>query len=658
MRPGKYLVAGLVLASLPLCAQVVLPRLIRDSMVLQRDAVINVWGRASKGENVTVQFNGHSYHTKTRNDGKWMLKLQAMPAGGPYSMQIRGKNRITLRGILIGDVWFCAGQSNMVHQLRLHRARYSNEIAQCNYPQVRQFTVPNITSLHAPQDDLAGGNWKSANPKDVLDFSVVAYFFARSLYEDYKIPVGIINASWGGTPIDAWISEDGLKAFPGTMAKVMKNKEVSTGSTGSTSPVSDAATPERDPGLTEKWYDPSYKPAGWRRIAIPGYWEDQGIRDLDGVMWYRREIFVPDSMSNKAGQILLGRIADADELYINGKKVGTTGYQYPQRRYQLPEGALKPGRNLFVIRVSNHSGKGGFVPDKPYAVIVGKDTIDLAGYWNYKVGQVFPPGTRSADGDNMPAHLQPSAVYNGMVAPVTNYAAKGFLWYQGEADTARASEYARLQPALIADWRNKWNDSMKYFLFVQLPGYGDYRYLPAESQWAAFREAQAGSLSIHNTAMAVAIDLGEWNDIHPGRKKEIGERLAAAAKNKIYGNRNILPSGPVIESVSIIGNQVILAFTHTGGGLVTTDGREPMEVAIAGADKRFVWSKAKIDSDKLIVWSNEVPEPKYVRYAWADNPVNPNLCNKQGLPAAPFGIDLSLKPQINHSQLQSVSVRQ
>jgi sialate O-acetylesterase len=344
-------------------------------------------------------------------------------------------------------------------------------------------------------------------------------------------------------------------------------------------------------------------------------------------------------MTNVPAKVFLGRIVDADVLYINGKQVGNTTYQYPQRRYNIPAGILKPGKNLFVVRVINNFGKGGFVPDKPYQLMAGKDTIDLKGYWEYKVGQVFTRQPGSFGGGGIAAQNQPAALYNAMIAPLTNYTIKGFIWYQGESNTGRAAEYAKLQPAMINDWRKKWKEPDAPFLYVQLPGFMDYNYSPSESQWAQLREAQLKSLSVPNTGMAVAIDLGEWNDIHPDRKKPVGDRLAIAAMNIAYGEKDIVPMGPLYRSQQIEGNKIILTFSYVDGGLLTNDGEAPAEFAVAGADKKFVWAKAKIEGDKIVVWSDDIPNPKYVRYAWADDPVNPNLYNKEGLPASPFRTD-------------------
>jgi sialate O-acetylesterase len=620
-------------------AQIKLPQIIRDSMILQRDAKINIWGWASKGEKVSLKFNGKTYRTKTGNDGKWKVQLSPMKAGGPYTMNISGKNKITLHDILMGDVWLCTGQSNMVHQMKLHSVFYPNEISNANYPNIRQFWVPNTTNLVSPQQDLPGGSWKWANPENVADFSAVAYFFAKDLYAKYHVPIGIINASWGGVPIESMMSEESFKSFPDILKTIEKNKDTSYVNGVNRKVFASARNIKRpeDKGLTEKWFSPSYQPKEWHRIAIPGFWADEGAKNLNGVVWYRREIDVPGSMTKVAAKIFLGRIVDADELYINGVKVASTGYMYPQRRYPVPDGLLKPGKNLFVVRVTNNFGKGGFVPDKPYELIAGADTIDLTGYWQYKAG-VVNERRHGFGGFGIALQNQPTALYNSMIAPLINYAVKGFVWYQGESNTGKPDEYAKLQPDMINDWRSKWNEGNLPFLFVQLPGFGDYNYLPSESEWALFREAQAKSLSVPNTAMAVAIDLGEWNDIHPDRKKPVGDRLALAAEKIAYGE-NVVYAGPLYQSSSIEGNKIVISFTHTGSGLSTNDDELPAEFAISGEDKKFVWGDAKIDGDKIIVSSEDVPSPKYVRYAWADMPVNPNLINKEGLPAAPFRTD-------------------
>ena len=639
MKLGSLIIATGIAFPVTMQAQVVLPRIIRDSMVLQRGIPLNLWGWASKGEKVTVKFRQSTRTAKTSNDGKWAVQLPPQNAGGPYTLEISGKNKILLHDILVGEVWLCAGQSNMEHQLKLHDIVYAAAIAGANYPEIRQFKIPNITSLTGTKDDLPGGSWNWANPSAVREFSAVAYFFAKALYQKYHVPVGIINASWGGIPIESMMSEESLKAFPVLLATVQKNKDTAyvNGENRRAAQDMRALPQPKDKGMTEKWFDTAYVPKGWHAMAIPGYWEDQGVLNVHGAVWYRREITIPASMANKSARVLLGRIVDADELYINGKKAGNTTYLYPQRRYGVEAGVLKPGKNLFVIRVINYAGKGGFVPDKPYKIVAGNDTVDLTGYWQYKVGYVNAPGIGTVR-PGIALQNQPAALYNAMLHPVIGYGIKGFAWYQGESNTSRADEYARLQPSMITDWRHRWQEGDIPFLFVQLPGFMGYNYLPGESSWALFREAQAQSLLLSNTAMAVAIDLGEWNDVHPDRKKEIGDRLALAAERIAYGD-TVVYAGPVFTTAVIDGDKMILSFDYTGGGLITNDGEAPRAFAIAGADTPFVWATPKIAGDKIIAWSDEIKEPKFIRYSWADNPVDPNLYNKEGLPASPFRSD-------------------
>jgi len=626
--------------SLSSYADVRLPRLIRDSMVLQRDIRVKCWGWADPGEKVSVRINGQRYRAVAAADSSWVIELSPMKAGGPYTMNIDGRNHIILQDVLVGDVWICSGQSNMVHQMTLHSDRYGADIKNAHYPEIREFWIPTMTDLDGPHRDLPTGYWKSADPQHVRDFSAIAYFFARDLFEKYHIPIGLINASVGGTPIQAWISEEGLKEFPDLSATILKNRDTAYVSGLRRRGLADGGgrVVSADKGLAARpaWYEESYKPMHWRPITIPGYWEDQGAAGLHGVVWYRKEIDLPGSVAGKTAKLVLGRIVDADVVYINGKEVGHTTYMYPQRRYVLPDGILRAGKNLIVVRVTNQGGKGGFVPDKPYCLVVGQDTLDLKGTWSYKVGEAV--ATRGFGG-GFSAQNNPAALYNAMLAPATFYGVKGILWYQGEANTGDAAAYTRLMPALIRDWRAKWREGDIPFLYVQLPGYGDVRYFPVESQWAATREAQSKALALPATGMAVAIDLGEWNDIHPDRKKDVGDRLALLAEQLAYGEKGIVASGPRYQSASVEGNRIIVSFTGTGSGLTTNDGEEPGEFAVAGADKKFVWAKARIEGDRVVVWNDGVAAPLYVRYGWADNPDNPNLYNKEGLPAAPFRTD-------------------
>lgn len=599
-----------------------LPSLVSDGMVLQRDVPVQIWGWANPGEKVNILFKGKKIKTLTDHQGHWSSTLPATPAGGPYEIQI---NEVSVKDVLFGDVWLCAGQSNMVINMERVKEKYPADIASAHYPLIRNFFIPTAVSKVHAVDQLPPSSWLSVNPENVLKMGAVSYFFARDIFAKYHVPIGIINASVGGTPIESWISEAGLKTFPNYPKDTSHVK-----------PIIPAPRKSTDRGLTEKWADPSYTPKGWKRFAIPGFWEDQGLKDLNGVVWFRREIEIPAALAGSSANLFLGRIVDADQAYVNGVSVGNITYQYPPRRYVIKPGMLKAGKNILVIRVTNTAGKGGFVPDKRYEMLIGNRRIDLQGDWMYKVGEVFPPQIETP----APAQYTPTALYNAMIAPFISYALKGIIWYQGESNVGKPEVYERLLPALATDWREQFKQPDLPFLYVQLPGFQDRTFLPTESAMAVLREGQLKSLSIPKSAMVVTLDLGEWNDIHPLSKKPIGERLALAARKIAYGEA-IVASGPLYDAAQIEGQRIRIRFRESGGGLAInqTDEDELMYFAIAGKDKKFVWAKAKIEGNSVLVWSDEISEPMYVRYAWADNPEGANLINVEGLPASPFRTD-------------------
>lgn len=613
-------------------AEVKLPQLIGNHMVLQRNTKLKIWGWAAQGERVTISFNGKKISTLTSKDNKWLIVFPAMQAGGPYTMTIQGSNKITLTDVLIGDVYFCSGQSNMVLGMERLRENYPNEIENDDFPQIRNFFVPTKSDVTHEHDDLPVGKWKLATKEGILEFGGVTYFFAKKLYKKYKVPIGIINSSVGGTPIEAWMSENAFAEFPQHLAQIKNFK--------------DTAFMNRQvkafPQNTSNRTKPSYVPNTWYDFFMPGYLADQGVRNLNGVVYFKKEIDVPAAMTGAAAKLYMGRIIDSDSTFVNGVFVGNITYQYPPRRYNIPANLLKQGKNIILVKVTNTSGKGGFVPDKNYALQANGQTIDLRGEWQYQVNQVFPRATNLPRTSSTPSPIvaqnSPTGLYNTMVAPAINYAIKGFLWYQGETNAGQPKEYAKLLPALISDWRAKWGLGNIPFLYAQLPNYMEVDYSPVESDWAQLRQSQLQALNLTNTGMAVAIDAGEWNDIHPLNKKEIGERLALWAEHLAYGDRNIVYSGPIVKSATSNDHQVVLRFDHVGNGLVTNDKLPLYHFAIAGADKKYVWAQAKIEGDSVIVWNDSITEPTAVRYAWADNPRGANLYNMEGLPASPFEV--------------------
>jgi len=620
-------------------SEVRLPKLVSDGMILQRDTPIKIGGWATIGEKVTIEFNNQSFNTVTGNDGKWQIILPKQKAGGPFVMEIKASNHISLKDILFGDVWLCSGQSNMEYPMNRLTDRYADVIDRCENNNIRQFKVPQSFDFNAPKEDYPSGNWIKVTPKTILDYSAVAYFFARDLYEKYHIPIGIINASVGGSPAETWMSVEALKEFPNYLAEAEKFKDQSY--------INQIQRNERkasndwyvklnqtDKGLQSypSWKEPAFNATSWPSMPVPSYWADQGLGEVNGAVWFRKEIEVPVSMIGKPVRLLMGRIVDADSVFINGKCVGTTAYQYPQRNYKVPSGVLQSGKNTIVVRVINNSGRGGFVLEKPYKLFSEKDTIQLTGNWQYQLGCTMTPTPGQTS-----VNLKPTGLYNGMLAPANNYAIKGAAWYQGESNADRYEEYQKLLTDLITDWRLKRNQGNFPFIIVQLPNFMDAKDQPSESSWASLRDAQLKtSLSVENTALTVNIDLGDWNDVHPQNKQDVGNRMALAAERIAYSEKKIVASGPIYQSMKIKGNKVVLTFTNCGGGLIAKDGKALKQFAIAGADGKFIWAKAKIEGSKVIVWNDAISNPVTVRYAWADNPDGANLFNAEELPASPF----------------------
>lgn len=434
------------------------------------------------------------------------------------------------------------------------------------------------------------------------------------------------------------MSEEALKAFPHHLEKAVKYRydDYLNKLKQADKKKNDAwyaNINDNDSGLKEKpqWFAAEYDASSWKTIKLPAFWEDEGVDAKNGVVWFRKEITLPASAAGKPARLMLGRIVDADTAYVNGMQVGNITYQYPPRRYTVPENVLQAGENSIVVRVISNAGKGGFVKDKPYWLEVGGQKIDLTGEWRYRVGVRSEP----LQGDRFTSYKQPLGFYNAMLAPLLDTKIKGVIWYQGETNTGRPEEYVELFPAMIRDWRKQFDQGNFPFIYAQLTNFMEANELPVESQWAETRDAQLKALKEPNTAMAVLIDVGEWNDIHPLNKKAVGDRLALAARKLAYGEKDIVYSGPLFKSMKIKGNKAILSFDHVGGGLVYK-GDELRGFAVAGSGGKFVWAEARIKDDEIIVWSEEISEPVKVRYAWADNPDTANLYNKEGLPASPF----------------------
>ncbi len=618
-----------------------LPRLISNGMVIQRNAKVKIWGWAPAGETVKVRFGGKAYGAAANEDGEWQAVLDTGDAGGPFDMTVEtgdGAESVTVKNMLLGDVWVCSGQSNMEMRMFSLRDDYPDEVAGAGNDAIRQFLVPIRYDFEKPQQDVEAGSWEAANPESILNFTAAGYFFAKKLFEKYQVPIGLINASQGGSPAEAWLSGDALVQFLEYYETAQKLKDKKYLDALNLKDQTDSEEWHRrinkadigTAGGGKPFYDSDFDASDWQRAKVPSYWDEEGLGRIYGVVWFRKEIDIAFPPAGKPAKILFGNVIDEDTLYINGKLVGAMPMQYIPRKYDIPEGLLKQGKNTIVVRVVNSSARGGFYKGKPYELHIGDRVIDLSGEWQCKLGAQSEPMPEPAF-----AMWKPSGLYNGMLAPAVNYAIKGVVWYQGESNTKKPGEYENLFRALIYDWRRKWGQGDFPFIYVQLPNFGE-RNGPSVGNWAALREAQRRVLDVPVTGMAVTIDIGEWNDVHPRNKMDVGGRLALAAQKAAYRDETLVACGPLFKSAERDGSRIVLSFNYTGGGLVTKDGKRPGHFEIAGGDKVFLPAAAGIEGDRVAVWADEVPEPVYVRYAWADNPEGANLYNREGLPASPF----------------------
>lgn len=623
-------------------SQVKLPKLIGDGMVLQRDANVRIWGWASDSEKITIHFIDSTYHTTTKKNGEWEVMLSNLKTGGPYVMQIDASNSITINDVVVGDVWVCSGQSNMGLALGWLSNVYQDEIDHLENSFIRQFFAFPGFNFKCMEKDFKSGRWQHADAKNARNLTAVGYFFAKKLYEVYKVPIGLINASLGGSSAEAWISEESIKSFPkyyedlqrfkdpGLIERINKQDDERVGNWNKLLRQNDEGY--KNPQQT--WFDPKLNTSDWETMHVPGYWTDTKLGNINGVVWFRREISIPASMIGKPAILKLGRIFDIDSVFINGKFIGTTGSQYAPRNYKIPSDLFKAGENTIVIRDISNIRHGGFVPGKQYEIVVSDDTISLEGEWKYKLGAVAEPLE-----DRLFTGKIPTGLFNSMIAPMLNYRIKGVVWYQGESNTSRAFEHYDLFKLLIKDWRYNWHQGNFPFLYVQLPNFVEVNIETTKYDWAYFRESQLKALSIPNTGMAVTIDVGEWNDIHPVNKKDVGYRLALAAQKVAYGEKQIVYSGPIFKSMKIEGNKIILSFTNIGNGLIAKNGIKLNCFEICGIDNEYFPAETKIKNNTVVVWCDKVAVPVAVRYAWANNPEGANLYNKEGLPASPFRTD-------------------
>ncbi|RZF59292.1 sialate O-acetylesterase [Sphingobacterium corticibacterium] len=600
-------------------AKIRLPALVGDRMVLQRDVEITIWGWADQGETITLKFLGELYHTMPDEEGKWEVEISPKKAGGPYIMEV---NEIVIRDILIGDVWLGSGQSNMETPIARLTEKYP-EIDVSNNNMIRYYKVPTQHSVVEKKEEIAaGGKWYSGTASDIMNWTALAYFYAQKAYEHTNVPQGMVIASLGGSAIESWVSQTHLKQFPELVIDEHAWR---------------AVYDSNNTDVTKDWNAFDWNDKSWETIKVPGFWQENGIR-MRGTVFYRKDFELADSLQGRYAKIILGTLVDSDSVFVNGHLVGTTAYMYPPRKYPIPAGILKAGRNNITIKLTANAGNGGFVPDKEYKIELDDFEIDLAGDWQYKIG---------VDLDEMNRYRQQlknmktvgSSLYNGMIFPLKNYKVRGAIWYQGEANAGDPANYKQLLTELINDWRLLFDAPEMPFLLVQLPNYlAKPTEPPLNSGWARIRGAQLNvAKEIPHTALAVTYDVGEWNDIHPLNKKDVAHRLFLGARKVVYGEE-VVSSGPIYKGMKIKNDKIEIYFSELTGGLQSRGG-QLKHFAIAGEDRTFVWADAVIKGNTVVVSCPNVKNPVAVRYAWSDNPEDANLINKEGLLASPFRTD-------------------
>ncbi len=617
-----------------------LPKILGDNMVLQRNKNITIWGWADANEKVSVQLNKQSKSTKADKSGKWMVVLSPEVAGGPFQLVVKGKNTITLSNILIGEVWVCSGQSNMEWPLRSSN-NAEEEIRNATFPSIRHFEVTKSVSTK-PEDDVKGGAWNICSPETAGNFTAVGYFFARELYQKLNIPIGLIHTSWGGTHSETWTSYEAFAQNPefkdmiATMPKVdlealsKQKQEVmlkKLTEMGINFPAKDV----------DRWNRGDYNDNAWKTMPLPNTWESQGLADFDGVVWFRKIITIGAADAGKEATLELAKIDDSDESFVNGILIGATKNRYDdKRKYKIPAGVLKEGRNVIAVRVEDTGGGGGIYGDAGDVKFTTSSStvIALAGNWSFNIESALSGNSSVGPND------YPTLLFNAMLNPIFNYGIEGAIWYQGESNAGRAYQYRTAFPLMIQDWRNHFKQGDFPFYFVQLANFNSNNGTTEHgSYWAELREAQTLTLSLPNTGMAVTTDIGNPTDIHPRNKQDVGKRLAAVALNKVYQQNNVY-SGPMYKSMKVEGNTVRLSFNETGSGLMAKDKYGYVKgFEVAGADKKFKCAKAWIDGNDIVVSAEGISSPASVRYAWADNPEDANLYNKEGFPASPFRTD-------------------
>jgi len=652
MKFHFFLSMAMVCGSISTFANITLPAVFTDNLVLQQKTEAPIWGKASASKNVkvTTSWDKKTYTTKAAGDGSWTIKMNTPEASfTPYTISISDGKSVELKNILIGEVWICSGQSNMEMPLAGWGKilNFEKEIAEAIYPNIRILHVKKATSCQPLNDViLENGGWQECSPATIPNFSSLAYFFGRNLQQSLNIPIGLINTSWGGTIVETWASGSSLSTMP-DFSKAVNDIQKYSEAEQEQMYISKMAEWENSVQSIDKGYKgkvatyslSDFNDTAWKTMNAPELWDGQDaeLSKFDGLVWYRKTINIPENWAGKDLKLNLGLVDDIDVTFFNGEIVGTTQSCDIERIYTVPGRLVKAGKAVITLKILDTGGLGGIngKAEQVSLSLSDKKKISLAGNWKYEKSSALSelPATPIYAKNNP---NRPTVLYNSMINGLVPYAFQGAIWYQGESNESRAYQYREVFPLMIYDWRKQWNKDFPFY-FVQLANFMATPTEPEESNWAELREAQSRTLNLRNTGMAVIIDIGNATDIHPKNKQEVGRRLALAARAQTYGEK-IAYSGPRYDSYKIEGNQIRLTFKLTDGGLKTNDGQPLKGFSIAGLDHKFHWADATIEGNEIVVSCKEVDFPIAVRYAWANNPIC-NLFNGSGLPASPFRTD-------------------
>jgi sialate O-acetylesterase len=606
-----------------------------DNMVLQRGKLAALWGWSDPGDSVRVEIGTENATAIAGPNRRWQVKIRPPAPGGPYTVKITGHRSVGLHNVMVGDVWICGGQSNMGLPLRFTN-NADQEIKTANYPEIRFFTVEGRPAYH--HVDVVEGSWRVVSPDSASSISAVGYYFARRLQQDLHVPIGLVVDALGGTPAESWASAATLRSlhdFDVPLAELDRLRSERGPEYGN---YVMHWYDRYDIGQKNNWAAPEFDDSAWKQVPVPRGFAELGVPDTPAVVWFRKEITLPVPLPGGRATLHLGEIERMDTVYVNGKSVGASSWVENPRVYPVDR-VLRAGRNIIAIRVLKTKPDGGFLSkaEDLQLTLGDQTTIQLVGQWRAKLSvDARPPQVLPLAYENWP--VMPGVLYEGMLAPVAPLSISGAIWYQGEQNSSRGYQYRKILPAMISDWRSLFGQGDFPFYIVSLPTFTKRSLVPVEGdEWAETRESQAiTAATVTNTCLAVTIDTGDADNIHPKNKQPVGDRLARCALANYYG-KNVVYSGPTLESVERLPGSIRIRFTHTDGGLVLK-GDKLGEFSISGDDRKWVWADARIDGDSVVVSSPFVSHPTQVRYAWQSNPLA-TLFNGAGLPAAPFRTD-------------------